>query len=613
MTKAAVGRHHRRFAQSVSYRPDSEFGQQAARGLLPAGASRLKGGTNQARTGPIHRCTGNESRVMDTTTSTASERRPTGPRRPGRLAGALAGLVAVGVSVGVAELLAALGTWFGWLGIGASPVTSLGSAFISLTPEWLKEFAIRTFGQHDKDALRAGMGLTLLLVAIVIGVLGSTRPRWAVGLMAGGVVVVVAAVLSGPSTGVADALPAVLGSIVGLTFLIAAIRLGMSDALARQEESSDSDDAGAAAHIDSPEGGVDTAPRSRRSFFRIVGVGALAAAAAGALSRWIPSAEQVQASRAALTLPEPADTQPAPDVGLNIAGLTPFVTDNADFYRVDTAFTIPRLTTEQWRLRIHGMVREPFEIDFAKLTAMPLVQRTITLSCVSNEVGGNLNGTATWLGARISDLLARAQPEPGADCVLSTSVDAFTVSTPLEALTDGRDALLAIGMNGEPLPTEHGFPARMVVPGLFGYVSATKWVVDMQVTTFSAVNAYWTKRGWSARGPIKTESRIDVPRGFAQLPAGPVAVAGVAWAVHRGITAVHVQIDDGPWQPATLSAPFSIDTWRQWMYRWDATPGGHTIRCRATDATGTIQTATVAPIMPNGATGHDSRFVTVTA
>ncbi len=553
-----------------------------------------------------------------TTPAAAPHRRAS---RPGPISAALVGIVAVGLAVGVAELLAALGTWAGWLGVNASPITSLGSSFIALTPEWLKEFAIRTFGQHDKDALRAGMGLTLLLIAAAIGLIGRIRPRWAAGLLAGAIAVVIVAVLTRPGTGVSDALPALLGGVASIGFLVTTARHAITRAPLIDDHPPVDDpvlpDAELSTRRQRTSGATEaspvTRPTSRRSFFRIVGVGALAAAAAGALSRWIPSAEQVQTSRAGIELPAAADVQAVPDVGLNVPGLTPFLTPNADFYRVDTAFTVPRLTAQDWRLRVHGMVREPFEINFAELTTMPLVQRTITLSCVSNEVGGSLNGTATWLGARIADLLTRAQPEPGADCVLSTSVDAFTISTPLTALTDGRDALLAVGMNGEPLPLEHGFPVRMVVPGLFGYVSATKWVVDMEVTTFSAVNAYWTKRGWAARGPIKTESRIDVPRGFAQLKAGPVAVAGVAWAQHRGITAVQVQIDDGPWQTATLSAPFSVDTWRQWSYRWDATPGNHTIRCRATDATGAVQSSTVAPIMPDGATGYDSRVVTVQA
>jgi DMSO/TMAO reductase YedYZ molybdopterin-dependent catalytic subunit len=253
-------------------------------------------------------------------------------------------------------------------------------------------------------------------------------------------------------------------------------------------------------------------------------------------------------------------------------------------------------------------------VSYADLIAMPSIERMITLTCVSNEVGGDLAGNARWQGVRIADILKSVAPQSGADCVLSTSTDGFTVTTPLEALTDDRDALLAFAMNGEPLPIEHGFPVRMVVPGLYGYVSATKWVVDLKVTKFADETAYWSSRGWSPQAPIKTASRIDVPKSFAQVTKGPVAVAGMAWAQHRGITGVQVQIDAGDWQDAALSGEVSSDTWRQWSYQWDATDSGpHTIKCRATDSTGTVQTEQVQGVMPDGSTGWDSRSVTVTA
>jgi len=236
----------------------------------------------------------------------------------------------------------------------------------------------------------------------------------------------------------------------------------------------------------------------------------------------------------------------------------------------------------------------------------------ITLTCVSNEVGGDLAGNATWQGIRIADLIAEAKPRAEADCVLSTSAqDGFTVTTPLSALTDGRDALLAVKMNGEALPVEHGFPVRMVVPGLYGYVSATKWVVDMEITDFAQTTSFWSERGWAPQAPIKTASRIDTPRSFAQLAAGKVAVAGVAWAQHRGIKAVQVQVDEGEWAEATLSSSVSDDTWRQWVWEWDATQGQHTLRVRAIDGTGELQTGTRQDVMPDGATGWHSRVVTV--
>jgi DMSO/TMAO reductase YedYZ molybdopterin-dependent catalytic subunit len=260
---------------------------------------------------------------------------------------------------------------------------------------------------------------------------------------------------------------------------------------------------------------------------------------------------------------------------------------------------------------VHGLVRRPFELSFDQVLEEPLVERWITLACVSNEVGGRYAGNARWLGVPLQRLLDRARPDARADMVLSTSVDGFTASTPLGALTDGRDALLAIGMNGAPLPAEHGFPARLVVPGLYGFVSATKWVVDLEVTRFDRATSYWTDRGWSQQAPIKTFSRIDVPRSFAEVPAGQVQVGGVAWAQHRGVDTVEVSVDGAGWQPALLAEGAGRDTWAQWVWTWDAPPGRHTLRVRATDGMQQIQPAERRPPKPDGATGWHSVAVNV--
>jgi hypothetical protein len=255
------------------------------------------------------------------------------------------------------------------------------------------------------------------------------------------------------------------------------------------------------------------------------------------------------------------------------------------------------------------MVDREIHLSYADLSRRPATSALVTLTCVSNPVGGPLAGNAEWVGYRLADLLAEARPHPDADMVLSTSIDGFTAGTPLAALTDGRDALLAVGMNGLPLPIEHGYPVRMVVPGLYGYVSATKWVTDLEVTRFDRARAYWTERGWSQRGPIKTECRIDTPGSAAAT--GRVPVAGVAWAQHRGISAVEVRVDDGPWQQAELAATPSVDTWKQWVWYWDAVPGTHTLTARATDLTGAAQTATVADVVPDGASGYPTATVVV--
>jgi hypothetical protein len=291
--------------------------------------------------------------------------------------------------------------------------------------------------------------------------------------------------------------------------------------------------------------------------------------------------------------------------------VTPWVTPNADFYRIDTALSVPEVDADDWELRVHGLVEQEVRLTFQDLLDADLIESHVTLTCVSNPVGGNLAGNAKWLGFPLREVLRRARPTAGADMVLSTSIDGFSASTPLEVLQDDRDAMLAIGMNGEPLPLEHGYPVRMVVPGLYGFVSATKWVVDLEVTRFADSKAYWTERGWSERGTIKTMARVEVPASFAKVPAGLMAVGGTAWAQTRGIARVEVQIDNQEWAQATLSADASVITWRQWSYEWEATPGRHYIRVRATDGTGEVQTERRAEPVPDGASGWQSVMVTV--
>ncbi|SDO46344.1 DMSO/TMAO reductase YedYZ, molybdopterin-dependent catalytic subunit [Nakamurella panacisegetis] len=580
---------------------------------------------------------------MTTTSRPTSNDRPAGRGtrppvwQPGFLSAALIGLVAMGLAIGIAELVAAVGTWLGFLSAGASPITSLGNTFIHLTPEWLKEYAIRTFGQNDKTALRVGMYVTLALVAMLIGLVGRRSPRIAAGATVLLVLVTIGAVFSNSGTGAFDALPIILGGAAGVYLLVTAFRRTVApeflEAPTADAAPPATTEPPVAARDTARDGWYDAKPETsgerhpmalagrpanrpgmdRRQFFRLAGMGAAVAVVTVAVSRWIPSTAQVMASRANAVVPVPTSKQTIPaDVDFKINGLTPYATPTGSFYRVDTAFVPPNVTTQEWGLRIHGMVDNEITIDYADLIARPQIERDITLTCVSNPVGGDLAGNATWIGTRVDTLLKEAGPRSGADCVLFTSKDGFTQTAPLDALTDGRDAILAVAMNGEVLPIEHGFPVRMVVPGLYGYVSACKWIVDMKVSRFADESAYWTQRGWSERGPIKTASRIDVPKGFAQLPAGEVTVAGVAWAQHRGINKVEVRIDDGPWEAAQLAGDASVDTWRQWKYVWTATAGTHTVQSRATDGTGTVQTATVRDVLPDGASGYDSRSIVVT-
>jgi DMSO/TMAO reductase YedYZ molybdopterin-dependent catalytic subunit len=497
---------------------------------------------------------------------------------------ALAGLAAGAVTIAVAELLAALLDAAG-LGSGqGSPVLGVGDAAVDRTPGWLKDFAISTFGAHDKLVLLVSIGVVLAVLAAAAGVVEGRRRGAGVALVIGLGVVAALAVVTRPSATVLDAVPTALGTASGAVVL----RLLLVRAAA-------------------------TGPTSRRAFLQGAGAAGVLAVAAGAASRAVGRrAGSAADSRAAVRLPEPVErVSVPPGVQLPVDGITPWRTAPRDFYRVDTALRVPQVTTGEWSLRVHGLVERELVLTYDELLSRPLVERAITLTCVSNEVGGQLLGNAVWLGYPVADLLADLGVDASADMVLSTSVDGMTISTPLEHLTRGRDALLAVAMNGEPLPPEHGFPARLVVPGLYGYVSATKWVTDLRVTRFADDEAYWTSRGYSAKAPIKASSRIDVPRSFAKLSAGRTAVAGVAWAQGTGVAAVQVRVDRGPWRDARLADVPADTTWVQWVYEWDAEPGTHTLECRLVDADGTVQVEQRHGVRPDGSTGLDSKNVTV--
>jgi DMSO/TMAO reductase YedYZ molybdopterin-dependent catalytic subunit len=342
----------------------------------------------------------------------------------------------------------------------------------------------------------------------------------------------------------------------------------------------------------------------RRKFLAAVGGTSVAAVGAGLGGELLISKRfRVNPSAVKLT-PPVVKPKPLPkDTTLNIPGLSPFYTPNAQFYRVDTSLIIPQVSPSSWQLRIHGMVDKPMTITFDELMKMPMLEHDITLTCVSEGVGGGYIGNARWQGTLLADILRRAGIQSGADQIVMRDVNGMTIGVATDPVLDGRTSMLAVGMNGQPLPQSHGFPVRVVVPGLYGYVSACKWVVDMELTTFGAFSAYWVPRGWSQQAPIKTESRIDVPKVGNGVAAGRSTIAGVAWAQHRGIEAVEVSID-GNWYQAKLASQDTIDTWRQWYYAWDATPGTHTLMVRATDKTGHTQTAHAHGPEPSGATGY---------
>ncbi len=496
-------------------------------------------------------------------------------------------MLAGAVAVGVAELAAA------FVRPESSPLLAVGGAVVDATPRPVKEFAIRTFGTADKAVLLAGIAVLLAGFAAAIGVLASRQlSRGVAGVCALGAVGLVA-VLSRPAPALTDVFPTLLGTAAGC------VALRRLTGLLPERRTT-------------PE--ADPLWWDRRRFL-LVGAGtAVGAVLAGSGGRLLSDARfSARRSRAAVRLPAPAS--PAPPlpstVDTGVPGASPFLTPVRDFYRVDTALVVPQVPAETWALHVHGMVGRELTISYADLLSRPMVERVVTLACVSNEVGGEYVGTARWLGVPVREVLAQAGVDPAADQLVCRSADGMTIGAPSRIVLDGRDALLAVGMDGEPLPIEHGFPVRMVVPGLYGYCSACKWLVDIEATTYGRYDAYWVRRGWAGVAEIRTESRIDTPRSSSSVRPGRVAVAGVAWAQHRGISAVEVSVDGGSWQPARLSDQPTVDAWRLWTYPWDAAPGRHTLAVRATDGTGAVQTAATADPFPSGATGYHSIDVRV--
>ena len=517
----------------------------------------------------------------------------------GRATAALVGVVAVAAAVGVGHLVAAL------VAPAASPPLAVGGAVVRFAPLPLVEFATSTFGTADKAVLLTGVAVLLVAVAAVAGLASRRTPGPAVGVVVALGLVAGAAAFTAPSFSQLHLLPALAATVTGVVAVQALHRRALRD-VEEPEPEPDGDGDG--------DGGI---PRRRVLTGSAVALGAVGAAALAAGGAGQLLGRGLRDSRADVTrLLAGARVTPAPPLppGADLAafGAPPLVTSNADFYRIDAALRVPSLQAEDWSLRVHGMVDRELTLSFADVVARPLVEQTITMTCVSNEVGGQLVSTARFVGVPLRDVLLDAGVRPGADQLLSTSVDGWTAGTPTDVVLEpDRGALLVVGMNGEALPREHGFPVRMVVPGLYGYVSATKWLVDLELTTFAARQAYWIQRGWGVRGPVKTQSRIDAPAQFESPRAGPVTVAGTAWAQHVGVDRVEVRVDDGPWQDAQLGVEVNRDTWRMWRTEVTLTPGRHVLQCRATDRTGTTQTEQRADPVPDGATGWHSVVVEV--
>lgn len=498
------------------------------------------------------------------------------------------GLLATAAGLGVAQLIVGL------VRGSASPVVPVGQEFIDRVPKSLKDWAIAQFGTNDKAVLVIGALIVVFGFGALIGLLMMRGDRVGAYLITSVIGAVgVWAVMIRPDPSLGRVLPTLVGTVVSIGVLV---WLGPAVETA-------------------PDGERIVGTVDRRQFITsAVGIGS-AAVVAGGLGQILQGNSGVGDERADIILPEVdsivRSARPTGESELGVEGIESFVVANKDFYRIDTALVVPQVRTADWKLSIGGMVDRPIELTFDDLLARPQIERNITLSCVSNPVGGPLVGNAVWQGVLLKDILDEAGVQQGAEQVVSRSIDGWTCGSPLESIMDGRDAMLAIAMNGEPLPAEHGYPVRIVVPGLFGYVSATKWVTEIALTRWEDFDAYWIPRGWSKLGPVKTMARIDTPRSGSKK-SGDIAIGGVAWAVHRGVSKVQIRVDDGDWLDAELGSVPSVDTWVQWVYRLQgATPGDHSIEARALDGNGEEQPQEPAAVAPNGAQGYHRISLTV--
>lgn len=492
------------------------------------------------------------------------------------------GMVSVVAGLISAQLIASFGTGL------KNPIISLGNRVIDYVPSSIKEFAIKAFGTNDKSALVISISIVLLLLSAQIGKLyfsESKRKAYILVFSLAGLAAIASLFDAGANS--FSLLPSVIAGVTTIVILRLFERKSITS-----------------------ESGEIT--WERRELFKTVGIIGVSAIVATSVGRFFQSHASAQLQRLNIILPKPLKFLPTPpiDPALATPGLSTLFTANKEFYRIDTAISVPNIDVDSWRLKIDGFVNNPLEFTYKELSARPVFELDGTIACVSNEVGGTLVGNARWLGVRLDDLIKEAGPSSTADQIMGYSSDGFSAGFPL-AVLDGRDAMIAIGMNGEPLPLEHGFPARIIVPGLYGYVSATKWLTLIELTRFDKKQGYWVPRGWSVQAPIKTQSRIDTPRSGSNIQTGKVVIAGVAWAPIRGIARVEVRVNEEPWRDATLGPELAKTSWRQWWIDWSATPGRASISVRATDGTGVTQSSNIVPIAPNGAEGWHTISVSV--
>lgn len=492
---------------------------------------------------------------------------------------ALAGLVAGGLGVGMAELVAGL--------VAGAPslVAAIGSLIINLQPPGAKQLVVDLFGTADKLALNIGVLVVALAIGAGLGVLAARR--WTLGVAGFAAIGVLAFVATRFQGDTYDLILSFVNAALAVGVALVALRWLLRAATPRAPR-------------------VEKLDFKRRQFLGGTIAVASAAALSGAIGRTLLANRETRVASVP-PVPQPGSTAPPLPQGasLDVPGVSSIVTPNDTFYRIDTALLVPRIDASTWQLEVNGMVDNPFTMTYDELLAMPQVEQYVTIACVSNEVGGDLVGNAKWQGARLRDLLARAGVQEGATQIVGRASDGFTVGFPTSwAMNPEREPMVVVAMNDEPLPAAHGYPARLIVPGLYGYVSATKWLTNIELTTLEAFDAYWVPKGWAKEAPILTQSRIDRPSDGGSIPAGTVPIAGVAWAPDRGVSRVEVHVDDGPWMEAELSTPITDATWVQWVYRWDATRGSHRIQVRATDGTGQTQTSERTDPAPDGARGY---------
>jgi DMSO/TMAO reductase YedYZ molybdopterin-dependent catalytic subunit len=490
-------------------------------------------------------------------------------------------MAAAAVAVGVGEIVAGL------IG-GGSIIAAVGALVISLQPPGAKDLMVALFGENDKLALEVGTAIGGILVGGLIGLVARRDLRFGTAGFAAFGVIAFALLQRDPlATPFASAISAAAAVLAGIAMLI-----WLSGSLVPRP-----------ALVGEGAGSHASTQMGRRGFLALAGAFVAVGGVLAFLGRYLSA--QVPVAGPGVAIPTPAGTDFALD------GLTPIVVPNDVFYRIDTSLTTPRVDAETWSLRIHGMVDREVTLSYADLQQMAMIEEFVTIACVSNEVGGRLVGNALWKGVRLTSVLEPAGVQPGATQLVGRSFDGWTSGFPTAHLAGaGKDSIIALSMNREPLPAAHGFPARLIVPGLYGYVSATKWITEIELTTLEAFDAYWVPLGWAKEAPILTQSRIDVPRNSAQVTAGPVEVAGVAWAPTRGIARVEVLLDETePWREAELSVPLSSASWVQWRAAVDASAGVHTLQVRATDGMAVTQTSERTPPAPDGARGyHTIRF-----